>query len=372
MGTRARVSLAFAFSAASLFGLSCASAEDIIYGSWSGGPFFNQDGRFAFCGVSAPYNRGDVLILAVNNIGEFIIGVRNDKWQMQVGEKSEVDLKVDNFRVVRGTGEAINASTAIVKFANAYELFMRVRRGRTLYISAENVRLMYDLSGTSGALAAVAACVESQIRNEMRKAGTSSSSQMLRGTPQSSLNQSKTEGSKRIERTELVILSSNILSQAGISGYRLLADADKPAEVADFDVAWVGPGSALGAMSGVQLDDPFSFRRAMDSTVQSILSGDSAACGGNFASKIIKKEGGTDFQNVVLETTCLADSAIVGVSYSLHGYSDGRVYTFAMATVEQGIDPSTGSIASAPSDTTGAVAVRVGATADQILKSSRR
>ena len=262
--------------------LACADSA-FTSGNWVGSSYNDQNtGQFTHCAVSSSFLSGDNLMFGLTRNGDFGISVANQSWKLRPGDRYPVSIEIDRYAPMAGNAMVVGPSQASVWFPNAYELYQNVRRGRTLRIDTKGGILTYDLAGTSRALQRVSECLFSELDREADRLGATTNPFAVYATREPMLA-SKSDD-YRLDRTEMVILASNVLGDAGISGYRFLPDQERTGAFASLDVAWIGPGDSAGGLSGVQLTKGQDLGTALSSLGATIPSEDAAACPGKYAS----------------------------------------------------------------------------------------
>ena len=201
-------------------------------GNWTGGSYSDQNtGKFTHCAIVASFLSGDNLMFGITRNGDFGISVANQSWNLQPGDRYPVSIEIDRYTPMAGNAVVVGPSQASVWFSNAYELFQNVRRGRTLRIDTKGGILTCDLTGTSRALQRVSECLFSELDREASRSGATTNPFALYATPEPALPLKSDD--YRLDRTEMVILASNVLGEAGISGYRFLPDQERAGAFAD-------------------------------------------------------------------------------------------------------------------------------------------
>lgn len=255
---------------------------------------------------------------------------------MGVGDRYSISIEIDRYRPVPGEAVALTPDFAATSFQDAYELFQQVRRGRTMRIRTANGVLTYDLTGTSRALAQVADCLSQELDREFA-ASRPAANPFAAGMPQSVGSGGAAAGFARLDRTELIILASNVLAEAGISGHRFLGDQERTGAFADLDVAWVGPGNYAGGLTGVQIGSVSELEALLKTVGPQITAADATSCGGGkFASIPTPPSQENGVYRLDLQHVCATDSGQWSTSYSFIGLDDGRLFRFVMMEVDDG------------------------------------
>lgn len=350
--------VAFGLSMAVL--ASSAQAYKINVSGWKGGSYNSKStGRFSHCVVSAKYKRGDRLLMSINRKYVFSLGVADNRWDLRKGAKYSVTLRVDRRRRFVRTAIAVSSRQLVVRINDRATFFKMVKSGRTLWIDANGLNRGYSLRGTSRALNATLRCVKRKLRYasddgydqpraidepkgveggtnkrlERRKKGLESGRKGLESgrkglengetttTPQrfASVNRKKPRQKSRkvangMSDQRALIHTINLLSDAGISGYKLLEK--NPFKSAGYQVAWRYSKGRRGALA------TFKNRKKdfVDTQTSKLLGSDAKACKGQFASGFRKSDSSKKWSGRRLFTVCSNSST--GNDFTIH-YSIG-------------------------------------------------
>ena len=315
--------LAFCLSLVFLAGQ--AQAERIKVAGWSGGSYNSKKtGRFSHCVVSAKYKRGDRLLLSINRKYVFSLGIADPRWNLSKGSKYSVRLQVDRKSIFKRTAIAVSSRQMVIPINDRATFFRMVKGGRTLWVDANGFNRGYNLRGTSRALNATLRCVKRQRRyadnfdqprnvdqprrvDEPRSSDSfGSGSTKTRPKRYANLPSSSTQRNSQpvtrkrsaVSSEKALIYSINLLSDAGISGYKLLEKS--PLKKVGFQVVWRYSKGKLGALA------TFKNRRKdfVDTQTAKVLGDDAKACKGKFASGFRKTDSSSNWSGRRLFTVC--------------------------------------------------------------------
>ncbi len=231
---------------------------------WTASALSGPDGRtFSHCGGFANYqNRVSLAFMLLRDF-HWRIGFVNPAWSLTTGQTYEVLLNLDSDPPT--VAQAVAVSTAGVEIAitdNAKDRFVKARE---LHVKTAGQAFDFSLAGTAQLLPALRRCVETNL-GQPRSAQSSN--------PFVAAPDARMPASQIIQRhrAEAIALVTNILSRAGISGYRILGMD----ESFTHDAYWVA-GQLFGEID-VILD------KTPELIYASEISDDASKCKGKFAS----------------------------------------------------------------------------------------
>jgi hypothetical protein len=314
-----------------------AFAYKIKTGAWRGGSYNNSQGGFNHCVVSAKYKRGDRLLFSINRKYIFSIGIADPRWNLQKGSRYPVTLQVDRHQSFDRTALAVSNQQLVITINDRVTFFRLVKRGRTLRIKANGLNRGYDLRGTTRALNATLRCVKSKLRyanvdapravdqprvdqprvdqprvekprvDQPRTVGRPVDDDPF-GTDESEARTGprvaglppKTATRKKYGLTtqQALIKTINLLSDAGIGGYKLL---DKnPFKKQGYQVAWRYSRGKRGALKTYNT----KAKGFVESLSSNLVGGDAKACKGKFVSAFQKTDSSAKWAGRRILTVC--------------------------------------------------------------------
>lgn len=332
-----------------------AYAERIRVGSWKGGSYNSKKtGQFSHCVVSAKYKRGDRLLLSINRKYVFSLGIADDRWNMKRRNKYTVRLQVDRKAVFKRTGIAVSSRQLVIPINDRATFFRMVKGGSKLWIETNGLNRGYNLRGTSRALNATLRCVKRQLRyannfDQPRRVDeprpdTRYGSGETRTKPNRYVNlpskntQRKTQPVTRkrfaVSSEKALIYSINLLSDAGISGYKILEKSSL--KKAGYQAVWSYSKGKIGALA------TFKSRRKdfVDTQTAKILGDDAKSCKGKFASGFRKSDTSKNWSGRRLFTICSSSSNgnDFTIHYSIGLQPNGRATIVATLVNGDGLD----------------------------------
>lgn len=328
---------------------SAAQAYRINTSGWKGGSYNSKKtGRFSHCVVSAKYKRGDRLLLSINSKYTFSLGIADKRWNLRKGSKYPITLRVDRRQKFNRTAVAVSNRQLVIRINDRATFFRMVKSGKTLWINANGLNRGYSLRGTSRALNATLRCVkrklryasnddydeprrvdqpravdEPRVKNPFGTEGTRTKPRKFAGLPPKNQPRKSKKIVNGVSDQKALIYTINLLSDAGISGYKLLEN--NPFKRSGYQVAWRYSKGRRGALA------TFSNRKKgfVDSQTSKLLGGDAKACKGQFASGFRKSDSSKKWSGRRLFTVCTNSSN--GNDFTIH-YSIG-VQPSGVATV---------------------------------------
>jgi len=317
-------SVAFGLTLLMLSG--AAQAYRINVAGWKGGSYNSKTtGRFSHCVVSARYKRGDRLLMSINRKYVFSLGIADNRWNLRKGGKYEVTLQVDRGQRFRRIATAVSGKQLVIRINNRATFFKMIKRGKTLQVKANGLSRGYSLRGTGRALDAALRCVKRKLRsasNESFDAPRSvdqpretvtrprkPSNPLVRNKPREVRVRAGSVSSQKA-----LIYTVNLLSGAGIGGYKLLEK--NPFKKSGYQVAWQYSKGHLGALA-VFKNQKSNF---VDTQTSKLLGGDARTCKGQFASGFRKSDSTSKWSGRRLFTIC--SNATNGNDFAIH-YSIG-------------------------------------------------
>ncbi len=311
-------SLALGLSLAMLSGVVQAQTYKINVAGWKGGSYNSKStGRFSHCVVSAKYKRGDRLLLSINRKYTFSLGIADNRWNLRKGSTYPITLRVDKRQRFKRTAVAVSSKQLVIRINDRATFFRMIKAGRTLWVNANGLDRGYSLRGTRKALDATLRCVKSKLRvasregfdeprpidepresNPFATGESTTQPQKFAGLPPKRKPKVKRRAPSGVSDQKALIFTINLLSEAGISGYKLLEN--NPFKGAGYQVAWRYSEGRRGALA------TFRNRKAdfVDTQTSKLLGSDAKACKGQFASGFRKSDSSPDWSGRRLFTVC--------------------------------------------------------------------
>ncbi len=346
-----------------------AYAYRIATGAWKGGSYSNKTtGAFSHCVVSAKYKRGDRLLLSINRKYVFSVGVADSRWNLRQGSRYPVVMQVDRRQPIKRTALAVSPNQLVITINDRVTFYRMVKAGRTLRIRANGLNRGYSLRGTSRALNAILRCVKTKNRyanvdaprapvdqprapidqpravdtpggdnpfgtDEPRTATPNAPTRVANLPPKQ-----KRKAASGVSDQKALIYAVNILSEAGISGYKFLEN--NPFRAAGYQVAWQYSKGKRGALA------TYANRRKdfVDTQTSTILGSDAKNCKGKFVSGFRKSDASAKWAGRRLFTVCSGSTNgnDFTINYSIGLQPSGIATIIATHVGRDGLDENSG------------------------------
>ena len=301
-------------------------------GGWEGGANSDETGRFSDCTMTADYQNGITLAFIISRDFGWGLVLVNDKWKLDVGSAESVTLAIDSREPIPSTAKVIDIHGILVPLENEGPVVNAKRDGRRLSVVTPAGKISFRLTGTRGAIAALAGCVSDNLEGEKGAGGTSAFA-ALEAKP---LAESPDNPNKLFTGSEAVVFASNLLASAGITNYQLIDPAKNP--MPNFDVVWTYANGIIGAISGYKDMGAVD----LDEAAIVVMSDDSKNCKGDFTSGKKQSEPASVRR---LFTACRTDGKSIEIHYTLVKTESGHLIQIAHLK----LGDTTGDIASADS-----------------------
>jgi len=321
--------LSLLVAAATSFGTPAGAFKS---GGWEGGANSDETGRFSDCTMTADYQNGITLAFIISRDFGWGLVLVNDKWKLDVGSAESVTLAIDSREPIPSTAKVIDLHGILVPLENEGPVVNAMRDGRRLSVVTPAGKISFRLTGTRGAIAALAGCVSDNLEGEKAAGGTSAFA-ALEAKP---LAESPDNPNKLFTGSEAVVFASNLLASAGITNYQLTDPAKNP--MPNFDVVWTYANGIIGAISGYKDMGAVD----LDEAATVVMADDSKNCKGDFTSGKKQSEPASVRR---LFTACRTDGKSIEIHYTLVKTESGHLIQIAHLK----LGDTTGDIASADS-----------------------
>ncbi len=321
--------LSLLVAAATSFGTPAGAFKS---GGWEGGANSDETGRFSDCTMTADYQNGITLAFIISRDFGWGLVLVNDKWKLDVGSAESVTLAIDSREPIPSTAKVIDLHGILVPLENEGPVVNAMRDGRRLSIVTPAGKISFRLTGTRGAIAALAGCVSDNLEGEKAAGGTSAFA-ALEAKP---LAESPDNPNKLFTGSEAVVFASNLLASAGITNYQLTDPAKNP--MPNFDVVWTYANGIIGAISGYKDMGAVD----LDEAATVVMADDFKNCKGDFTSGKKQSEPASVRR---LFTACRTDGKSIEIHYTLVKTESGHLIQIAHLK----LGDTTGDIASADS-----------------------
>lgn len=265
------------FALAGLIGLialppaQAAQLKHFKVGSWDSGAY-SDDGlqnKFSHCAGSASYKSGVIVTLIINRQYKWGVALANPAWKLTPGANVDLAYVVDGGEARATTAKAASANQVLIGFGDDGARFKEFSRGYQLRVAAANQVFAFDLTDTAKLLPALLDCVTQQI-NPTAATAAAPTAAPAPHSPEL--------------RAEATVIAANLLSQAGISGFRIATPGEFPGLKAD--AVWAAPDvmGTINIMAGAAPKD-------VDNIRAMVIGSEARGCKGMFFSGSIPDDG---------------------------------------------------------------------------------
>jgi hypothetical protein len=331
-----------------------ADADDRFrVGAWSGvGVNDPQTGQFERCFMSAKYDNGGTLLISILPDGSLSLIFYNPEWSQAPERDIDVVLSIDRYPPIHAPARSLDKQTIGIRFYDPIGVFDQLRFGNVLRLDLRNDRPGgFGLADSNRALMRLLSCAQRGMGypdtaaaavERPSAAGTQDAPRNSSAAVTSGSGGTGADDYVLLDRADLVVTATNLLSGAGISGFRILTESERKEIFPDYPVVWVGPGASFGALTGFRLAHAGTPLGDVINMVGVLtLSGDASACKGTFASGT-RDEPAADGMSVKrVFTACKTSDGKESylADYSIFGVGDDTIIKLAIATTGSEGDP---------------------------------
>jgi hypothetical protein len=257
------------------FGCQSANAltddlETFVEADWYGRAHANQTtGEFTGCTIESEYNSGATLLFRLAADFEFEIWVGHKTWLFAEGKEIPVKVTVDKVTPRVQDAIVVHSNFVAIPVGSSEESFDLFRRGTYLTVAVDDKKVLFHLDGTQRALTKLLECVEKYRQPKTKVAGsdkpgtvaTAPAATVPDGADTAVSAAPADRSAFRLEATEF---AANIASAAGLTGFRLISDAETRKQFGDPDALWeagdlLGVANILDVGPEVSIDDAAAF-----------------------------------------------------------------------------------------------------------------
>ena len=279
------IAVAALMCAVALQPVQAAPLKHFKVGSWDGGAYSDDSlrNKFSHCAGSASYKSGIIVTLLVNKEYQWGVAFSNPAWNLTPGAKIDLAYVVDGGEPRATTAKVVSNQQALIAFGGDGARFKEFSHGYQLRVAAANKVFTFDLTDTAKLLPALLNCVTQQVNPTPAVASTTTAAAPAPAPHSPEL------------RAEATVVAANLLSQTGISGFRI-ATPDKFPEL-KADAVWVAPDvmGTINIMAGAAHKD-------LDNIRAMVIGSEAKGCKGMFFSGSIPDDGKEQLIRVF--TTC--------------------------------------------------------------------
>lgn len=305
---------------------------------WRGVANTDADGNFSYCSVNASYKSGIELFFGIDKALNWSMAFGSANWNLRQGQQQAVRYRVDARPWIPGTAKAVSPTMVEVGLPDSAALFQQIQKGNELILEAGSDVLRFRLTSSGRALNSALECANlmrnRSARTEQAPPQTSSWGKgQAAAAPPSAWDKAATAprqvtADERLEATQFV---ANMLSQAEMSGFRILtakelANPQIPDFVRTYHVVWYGENT-LGLLQIARTADVGTTEQA----AASLIAADSKSCQGTYTSGVMPDQGQSGLKRIA--SRCEAPSGGFLINYDVVGINDSTIYNVATIAV---------------------------------------
>jgi hypothetical protein len=282
-------------------------------GSWEAGAY-SDDGlrnKFSHCAGSATYKSGIIVTLIINREYKWGVALANPAWTLKSGANVDLAYVVDGGEPRATTAKVVSNNQVLIGFGDDSARFKEFSRGNQLRVAGAKQVFTFDLTDTAKLLPALLNCVTQQTNPKPVLASTTTAA-----------SAPGTHGSDF--KAEATVIAANLLSQAGITGFRIAAPNEFPDLKADAVWAATNVMGTINVMPTVAAKD-------IDDIRSMVIGGDAKSCKGAFFSGSIPDDGKEQLIRVF--TTCQEKDMPAAIYYLAVPRKAGGIYILQTMTV---------------------------------------
>jgi hypothetical protein len=288
-------------------------------GSWSGAANTDEKGEFNHCGAFTHLRDGTMVSFAVGRNFTWSVGFNNRRWKFREGDLVPVMFGVDDMTPVQMDARAYMRNGIEIGLGERADLFRQFTSGRRLKVLGAPKPIDFKLTGTERILPRLLACA----LFKGKTAGAIPARDPAADIPNYTARQMRSDTAMVVEATTL---AANLLSAAGITGYRLLGPKEEPGLKGD--ARWIMPGEGIGV---VQVR-PDMTPEVQLSLGRVLIGEDARSCKGTFMSATLPADEKAGSGRVF--TTCDDGKRILTSYYFTMPRRAGGAYVVATTSYE--------------------------------------
>jgi hypothetical protein len=270
---------------------------------------------------------------------EWNLAFFNPAWRMSVGQTFPIVLTFDNRQTINVSGKVLNKTLVGVAMPVQSSLVRAFRSARLMSAFAQGSLFQFKLTGTSVLIPSLVDCVKITKAEGLAAARDFThrpriAAPQMGPSPDSSTSKNEGEHGNTDFKAEAAVIAANLLSHAGITGFRLATSADIPEVKAD--AIWIaddviGTINIMPTLRSSDLDE-----------VRSILIGaDAKFCKGTFFSGSVEDSENNDGPQLSrVFTTCQVKEQPTTSYYLAVPRKTGGMYILRTMTRSQSEKPA--------------------------------
>jgi len=247
------------------------------------------------------------------------MGLANPTWRLTRGATYDLQYAIDNGQAYAAKGTAITTSLVQVPLYNSNALFENFRKGHALRIQAAGSSFTFNLTSSASALAVTFECTKKYVSPPQTADNTNPF--VPKPTPETSRPGRRDDD----VRAEATLVLANVLSSAGIQGFRVVSPDE--VKIDTHDMLWAAPG-LVGSLKIVEA----KVAQTSEEVAALVMAADASSCKGLFASGRYP----TEKNSARLMTACDTPQQKTQFDYSVAARPKGGFYVFGVGASENG------------------------------------
>jgi hypothetical protein len=143
-----------------------AADSGFVSGVWRGEAHYDQEGKFQDCTMTAESERGVLLGFIISKDFTWGLVLADEGRALVVGAAVQVTLLIDAREPVAAVAKVVDPHGILIPLENSEQMLEALRQGKVLTIVTGGVKVSFNLTGTSDAIAELAACVTDHLDTE--------------------------------------------------------------------------------------------------------------------------------------------------------------------------------------------------------------
>jgi hypothetical protein len=136
-----------------------AEEDHFTSGVWQGEANYDAEGQFSDCTMTAQAEDGVLLGFVITYDFDWGIVIADETRTLEVGTRKAVMLLVDQRDPIAAVAKVVDVHGILIPLENSDPVLEAMRDGKVLRIVTDGAEFSFKLTGTSEAIAALAACV---------------------------------------------------------------------------------------------------------------------------------------------------------------------------------------------------------------------
>ena len=137
-----------------------------ISGIWQGDANYDGEGRFSDCTMTAQAASGVLIGFVISKEYTWGLVLADERQKFKLGSTETVLLLIDERDPIRAIAKVVDIHGIVIPLEDSTAVVDALREGKVLTIVAKDTKVSFKLTGTSEAIAELAACVTQHLGSE--------------------------------------------------------------------------------------------------------------------------------------------------------------------------------------------------------------